>query len=121
MWCIGRYPDNCPQKKIAPRLGLGLGSRSGLVLGLDGNETIAAEKNCPPVRVRVWLRVSFGVGGQFSSGTMILEPFRNKTNISINNSVLRILSNIFDGSFLRKWLSIYLKLLNIYDRRLTRS
>ena len=78
-------------------------------------------KIVPPVRVRVWLRVSFGVGGQFSSGTMILEPFRNKTNISINNSVLRILSNIFDGSFLRKWLSIYLKLLNIYDRRLTRS
>ena len=121
MWCIGRYPDNCPPRKIAPRLGLGLGSRSGLVLGLDGNETIAPEKNCPEVRVRVWLRVSFGVGGQFSSGTMVLEPFRNKTNISINNSVLRILSNIFDGSFLRKWLSIYLKLLNIYDRRLTRS
>ena len=52
------YPEeNCPQ------LGLGFPSKSGLVLGLGGNQTIAPEKNCPLVRVRVWLRVSFGVGG----------------------------------------------------------
>ena len=32
------------------------------------------EKNCRPVRVGIWLRVSFGVGGQFSSEAIVLEP-----------------------------------------------
>ena len=50
----------------APRLELGFGSRLGLVLGLGCNQTIAPEENCPPVRVRGWVRVSFGVeGGNF--------------------------------------------------------
>ena len=36
-------------------------------------------ENCPPVRVRVWImvRVSFRVGGQFSSGAIIVEPLAN--------------------------------------------
>ena len=42
---VGGQPNNCPRGKLTP-----------------------------PVRVRVWLRVSFGVGGQFSSGTIFLEP-----------------------------------------------
>ena len=54
-----------PPRKIAHRLGLGFGSRSGLVLGLGDNQTIDPKENCPTVRVRVWLRVSFGVGGNF--------------------------------------------------------
>ena len=29
----------------------------------EANQTIAPEENCPPVRVRAWLRISFGVGG----------------------------------------------------------
>ena len=38
----------------------------------------------PPVRVWVWLRVSFGVGGQFSSGAIDLEPLcRLVTSIKI--------------------------------------
>ena len=38
--------------------------------------TIAPEENCPPVKVRVWIRirVSFRVRGQFSSGAIVLEP-----------------------------------------------
>ena len=37
-----------------------------------GVRTIAPEKNCPPVRVRVWFRVSKNWGwGQFSLGTII--------------------------------------------------
>ena len=63
-----------PPSKTAPRLGLGFGSRSGLVLGLRNNQTIPPKENCPTVSVRVWLRVSFGVGGQFSSGVIVLEP-----------------------------------------------
>ena len=55
------YPDNCPPRKIAHRLGLGFGSRLVLVLGLGSNQKIASEENCPQVRVKVWFRVSFGV------------------------------------------------------------
>ena len=56
----GQLPpeENCP-----PRLGLGFGSRLGLILGLGSNQTIAPEENYSPVRFRVWVRVSFGVGG----------------------------------------------------------
>ena len=69
MWCIGRYPDNCPPRKIAPRLGLGLGSRSGIVLGLDGNETIAPEKNCPPqLGLGFGLGLVLELGGNFRRG-----------------------------------------------------
>ena len=59
-------------KKIATRLRLGFGSRSGLILGLGGNQTIAAEENRTPVRVRAWPRVSFGVGEQFPRGRLPL-------------------------------------------------
>ena len=61
-------------RKIAPQLGVGFGSKLWLVLWLEGNQTIAPEENCPLVRVRGWVRVSFGVGGHFSSGTIVLEP-----------------------------------------------
>ena len=58
------YPDNCPLRKIAPQLGLGFWSRLGLVLGLGwGNQTIAPEENSTLVRVKVWVKVSLGVGG----------------------------------------------------------
>ena len=77
---VGGYPDNCPPRKNASRLGLGFWSRLRLVLGLrggrggGGDQTIFPEENCPAVRVRVWTRLSFGVGWQFSSGTIVLEP-----------------------------------------------
>ena len=61
-------------RKIAPQLGVGFGSKLWLVLWLEGNQTIAPEENCPLVRVRGWVRVSFGVEGQFSSGAIVLEP-----------------------------------------------
>ena len=58
-----------PPRKIAPQLGLGFRSRLGLVLGFGNNQTITSKKNFPLVRV------SFGVGWQFSSGAFALEPF----------------------------------------------
>ena len=66
-------------RQIAPRLRLGFGSRLGLVLGLEEKQTIAPEENCPPVRVRVCLRVSFAVEGQFSLGTIVLESKRKNS------------------------------------------
>ena len=67
-----------PLEESCPRLELGFESRSELVLGFGGNQTITPKENYPPVRVRVWLRVSFGVGGKFSSGAIVLEPFSHR-------------------------------------------
>ena len=64
-----------PPRKIAPQLGLGFRSRLGLVLGFGNNQTITSKKNFPLVRARAWVRVSFVVGWQFSSGEFALEPF----------------------------------------------
>ena len=71
-WVSGQLPP----WKIAPWLGLGFGSRLGLVLGLGVNQTTALQENSPPVRVRTWVKVSFGVGWQFSSEAIVLEPLR---------------------------------------------
>ena len=35
---------------------------------VGGYQTSAHEENCPPVRVRVSVRVNFGVGGNFLLG-----------------------------------------------------
>ena len=37
---------------------------------------IAPEENCPPIKVRIWFRVSLriNVGRQFSSEAIVLEP-----------------------------------------------
>ena len=63
-------------RKISPRLGLGFGSRLGVTFRVGGQPD-----NCPwgklsPVSVRGWVRVSFGVEGQFSSEAIVLEPFK---------------------------------------------
>ena len=60
-----RYLVNCSPRKIAPQLGLGLGLRSGLVLGLVGNQTIAPKKNYPRLALGFRLWVVLGLGGNF--------------------------------------------------------
>ena len=68
-----RYLDNCPPKKIVPPVRVGVLVKARVSIRVVGNQAIAPEENCPLVRVRVWLRVSFGVGEQFSSGAIVLE------------------------------------------------
>ena len=81
---IRTIADNCPLRKIAPRSGLGSGSRLGFALGLGGNQVIALEENYPQVRVMVWVGVSFGVGGgQFSSGQLPMYGGNLSTNASV--------------------------------------
>ena len=50
----GQLPpeENCP-----PLLGLEFGSRSGLVLGLGGNQAIV-----PPRKIAPWFGLGFGLG-----------------------------------------------------------
>ena len=67
---IARYPDNCTPRKIAPRLGLGFGSRLGLVLGLGGNQTIAPEENCPRLGLGFGLGLVLGLEGNFPLGQL---------------------------------------------------
>ena len=58
-------------RTIAPRLGLGFGSKLGVILELGATRQLPLEENCLlPVRVRVWVRVSFGVGGNFPWGQL---------------------------------------------------
>ena len=63
-----RYPNNCAPRKIARRLGLGFRSRSGLVLGLGGNQTIASEENWPLLELGFDLGLVLGLGGIFLWG-----------------------------------------------------
>ena len=53
-----------------PRLGLGFRSRSGLVLGLGGNQTIPPEENRPRLGLRFGLGLVLGLGGNFPRGKL---------------------------------------------------
>ena len=79
-----------PPEENCPRLGLGFGSRSRLVLGLGGNQAIAPEEDCPRLGLGFGLGLVFGVerGRQFSSGATVLEPvkiYMVNFNVSILN------------------------------------
>ena len=72
-----QYPDNCPPRKITPlpppvRVGVSVNSR--VIFRVGGQPDNCPGEKLPLVRVRVWVRISFGIGGQFSSGPIVLEP-----------------------------------------------
>ena len=61
-----------PEESCSPvRIRVWVEVRAGFKVGY--NQTIAAKENSPPVTVI--FRVSFGIGGQFFSGAIFLEPF----------------------------------------------
>ena len=71
--CQRRYPDNCPPRKIGSNKVLGLG-QDWLSFRVGGQPDNCPRGKLPPVRVWVWVRVSFGVGGQFSPRPIVLKP-----------------------------------------------
>ena len=100
MW----YPDNSsppppPPEENCPRLGLGFGSRLGSDLGLGGNQKIVPEQNRSLVGVRVWVRVCFEVGGQFSSAEIVLEPYKG-SGIANDSFILELSISIFSTALL---------------------
>ena len=86
-----------------------------------GIRKIAPEENCPPVRVRVWIRVriSFRVGKKFSSGAIVLEPILvhfKKTLlrtrlISKSSKAFRLfLIQLLFGCLIKKHITTHLKI-----------
>ena len=51
-----------PPKENCPQVWVGVRVKVRVTLKVGDNQTIAPEKNCPPVKVRVWVTAGFGVG-----------------------------------------------------------
>ena len=88
-----------PPEENCPRLGLGFGSRLGSDLGLGGNQKIAPEQNRSLAGVRVWVRVCFEVGGQFSSAEIVLEPYKG-SGTAYDSFILELSISIFSTALL---------------------
>ena len=117
--CYKRCPDNCSPRKIDCELGLGFGSRLGLVLALGSNQTIAPKENCPLVRARGWFRVRFWVGGQISPGAIVLEPFLKYAKLCKRQQMLKTYDNLkvdFVWLWSRYSLSLLLSALTWLDK-----
>ena len=84
-YLINILKHNCPQRKIAPSpgQGWGLGQGEGQFQSWSSTRQLPPEEKCPPVSVRVWLRISFGVGGQFSSGEIVLETYQSSNTCAL--------------------------------------
>ena len=65
----GQVLPSVSQGKLPPPVRVRVWAKGRVSFRIGGNETIALEKNCPLVRVRGWIRVSFGVGRQFSQNS----------------------------------------------------
>ena len=86
------YADNCPTSvrvRVRVRVSFRLGAialelsksifkiyilftTAAMLIEVSGQ--LPPEENCLPSRVGIWLRVSFGVGRQFSSRAIVLDP-----------------------------------------------
>ena len=62
----GQFPPE--ENHPSPRLGLGFGSRLGLVLGLGGNQTIAPEEKYPRLGLGFGLRLVLELGAILLGG-----------------------------------------------------
>ena len=80
---VGGYPDNCPPRKNASRLGLGFWSRLRLVLGLRGGgaggggaETrqLSPKKIVPQLGLWFGLDLVLGLGGNSPRGQLSKNP-----------------------------------------------
>ena len=79
LWdCFSRVSRQLPHNENCPLVRVGIWVKVRVSFSVGGEQTIASEKIFPTVRVRVWLRVSFGIGRQFSSGAIAVEPFSTK-------------------------------------------
>ena len=63
-----------PCGKLPTPVRVGVWVKVRVSFRVGGNQKIAPKENCSPVRVRVWFMFSFAVGGQLSSGAIIIEP-----------------------------------------------
>ena len=102
-----------PRGKLSPppRLGLRFQSRLALVLGLAGSQTIAPEKNWILVRVRLWVKISFGVEEAIFLGGNCPGTYRNtwlgntNYNFCYSANMLNIRSRGSDRA--QQWIAWY--------------
>ena len=70
------------------------------------NQAIAPEDNYPLVRVNIGVRISFGVGRQFSSGAIVPEPVDTAAEVYLEPFqtyiYIYIYIYIYVGAFLKK-------------------
>ena len=71
LWdCFSSVSRQLPHNENCPLVRVGIWLKVRVSFSVGGEQTIASEKFFPTVRVRVWLRVSFGIGRQFSLTTL---------------------------------------------------
>ena len=66
------------------------------------NQAIAPEDNYPLVRVNIGVRISLGVGRQFSSGAIVPEPVDTAAEVYLEPFQAYIYIYIYVGAFLKK-------------------
>ena len=78
-----RYPENCPPKENSPRLGIGFGSKSGLVLGLGATRQLPPKKIVSRLGLGLSLGLVLGLGAIFIGGNCprILKTMDEKMKI----------------------------------------
>ena len=73
LWdCFSRVSRQLPHNENCPLVRVGIWVKVRVSFSVGGEQTIASEKFFPTVRVR------FGIGRQFSSGAIAVEPFSRK-------------------------------------------
>ena len=77
------YLDNCPPRKFSPQVRIGVWAKVKVSfrVGRQPGNWPRGKFPSPQVKVRFWLSVNLGVGGQFSSGVIFLEPLPVRTFI----------------------------------------
>ena len=92
--------ENCPLVRVGVWVKVRVSFRVG-----GWSDNCPREKLPPPVMARVWVRVSFGVGRQFSSRAIVLEPLwmtASRLFHSLKNCFLPS-SELIEPSFLYFW------------------
>ena len=73
--CFKMVSGQLPPEENSPLVRVGVWVKVRVSFRVGGGQPYnCSRRTFSPVTARVWLRVSFKVGGQFSSGEIVLKP-----------------------------------------------